>query len=159
MWDLPRPGIEPVPPALAGGFLTTGPPGRSPSLSSKGNSSPIMGTLLSWPHPNLITSQRPSNTFTWRSRASASEFGGTHKHSVHKSLWELGLCPQTDLSVKLALPLIRLLSLFYELGAMIVSATSKCQSDTKTKSRMVVSRAWRMAEMGRCWLKGTNFQL
>ena len=32
MWDLPGPGIEPVPPALAGGFLTTGPPGKSPSL-------------------------------------------------------------------------------------------------------------------------------
>ena len=30
-WDLPRPGMEPVspPPALAGGFLTTGPPGKS----------------------------------------------------------------------------------------------------------------------------------
>ena len=27
MWDLPGPGIEPLPPALAGGFLTTGPPG------------------------------------------------------------------------------------------------------------------------------------
>ena len=25
MWDLPRPGIEPVSPALAGGFSTTGP--------------------------------------------------------------------------------------------------------------------------------------
>ena len=29
MWDLPGPGIEPVCPALAGGFLTTGPPGKS----------------------------------------------------------------------------------------------------------------------------------
>ena len=29
MWDLPRPGIEPVSPALAGGFLTTAPPGKS----------------------------------------------------------------------------------------------------------------------------------
>ena len=28
MWDLPGPGIEPVSPALAGGFLTTGPPGK-----------------------------------------------------------------------------------------------------------------------------------
>ena len=27
MWDLPGPGIEPVSPALAGGFLTTAPPG------------------------------------------------------------------------------------------------------------------------------------
>ena len=26
MWDLPRPGLEPVSPALAGRFLTTAPP-------------------------------------------------------------------------------------------------------------------------------------
>ena len=29
MWDLPGPGLEPVYPALAGGFLTTAPPGKS----------------------------------------------------------------------------------------------------------------------------------
>ena len=29
MWDLPRPGLEPVSAALAGGFLTTVPPGKS----------------------------------------------------------------------------------------------------------------------------------
>ena len=29
MWILPGPGIEPVSPALAGGFLTPGPPGKS----------------------------------------------------------------------------------------------------------------------------------
>ena len=29
MWDLPGPGFEPVSPALAGGFLTTVPPGKS----------------------------------------------------------------------------------------------------------------------------------
>ena len=28
MWDLPRPGIEPVPPALADGFFITEPPGK-----------------------------------------------------------------------------------------------------------------------------------
>ena len=32
MWNLPGPGIEPVSPALAGRFLTTGPPGESPLL-------------------------------------------------------------------------------------------------------------------------------
>ena len=32
MWDLPGPGIELVSPALAGGFLTIGPPERSPGL-------------------------------------------------------------------------------------------------------------------------------
>ena len=28
MWDLPGPGPESMSPALAGGFLTTGPPGK-----------------------------------------------------------------------------------------------------------------------------------
>ena len=29
MWDLPGPGIEPMSPALTGGFLATEPPGKS----------------------------------------------------------------------------------------------------------------------------------
>ena len=29
MWDLPGTGIEPLTPALAGGFFTTEPPGKS----------------------------------------------------------------------------------------------------------------------------------
>ena len=29
MWDLPGPGLEAMSPALAGGFLTTAPPGKS----------------------------------------------------------------------------------------------------------------------------------
>ena len=33
MWDPPRPGLEPVSPALAGRFSTTAPPGK-PSLES-----------------------------------------------------------------------------------------------------------------------------
>ena len=33
MWDLPRPGFEPVSPALAGRFSTTAPPGK-PHISS-----------------------------------------------------------------------------------------------------------------------------
>ena len=28
MWDLPGPGLEPVSPLFAGGFLTTSPPGK-----------------------------------------------------------------------------------------------------------------------------------
>ena len=32
MWDLPRPGLEPISPALAGRFSTTAPPGKPPSL-------------------------------------------------------------------------------------------------------------------------------
>ena len=33
MWDLPRPGLEPVSPALAGRFSTTAPPGKPPKQS------------------------------------------------------------------------------------------------------------------------------
>ena len=32
MWDLPRPGLEPVSPALAGRFSTTAPPGKPPNV-------------------------------------------------------------------------------------------------------------------------------
>ena len=32
MWEPPRPGLEPVSPALAGRFLTTAPPGKPPTL-------------------------------------------------------------------------------------------------------------------------------
>ena len=33
MWDLPGPGLEPLSPALAGGFPTTVPPGKSMRLT------------------------------------------------------------------------------------------------------------------------------
>ena len=33
MWDLPRPGLEPMSPALAGRFSTTAPPGKPPGHS------------------------------------------------------------------------------------------------------------------------------
>ena len=32
MWDFPGPGLEPVSPALAGGLLTTAPPGEPKNL-------------------------------------------------------------------------------------------------------------------------------
>ena len=37
MWDLPRPGLEPVSPALAGGFPTTAPPGKPCIFFNEGN--------------------------------------------------------------------------------------------------------------------------
>ena len=43
MWDLPGPGIEPVSPALAGGFLTTAP-------SRKPNPLGFMETSFQWPN-------------------------------------------------------------------------------------------------------------
>ena len=35
MWDLPRPGLEPMSPALADRFLTTGPPGKTGKILLK----------------------------------------------------------------------------------------------------------------------------
>ena len=35
MWHLPRPGLEPVSPALAGRFSTTAPPGKPPTFHLK----------------------------------------------------------------------------------------------------------------------------
>ena len=35
MWGLPRPGVEPLSPVLAGGFFIPGPPGKSYVLLSK----------------------------------------------------------------------------------------------------------------------------
>ena len=58
MWDLPRPGLEPVPPALAGRFSTTAPPGKPlfcflssifPSLLSFGVSEHFLVFLFNLP--------------------------------------------------------------------------------------------------------------
>ena len=40
MWDLPGPGLEPVSPASAVGFLTTGPPGTSDAAAAPSTTSP-----------------------------------------------------------------------------------------------------------------------
>ena len=37
MWDLPRPGLEPVSPALAGRFSATAPPGKPQETVFDGN--------------------------------------------------------------------------------------------------------------------------
>ena len=51
MWDLPRPGLEPVSPALAGGFSTTVPPGKS------------LQCFLMSSSPHLLNSSAPEFLF------------------------------------------------------------------------------------------------
>ena len=53
MWDLPRPGLEPVSPALAGRFSTTAPPGKPQGLLSCS-----LLSLTVWSNH-----QKPSRTF------------------------------------------------------------------------------------------------
>ena len=49
MWDLPKPGTEPVSPVLAGRFLTTGQPGKSKGTSLKAEDQGLGGG-----HSNLV---------------------------------------------------------------------------------------------------------
>ena len=64
MWDLPRPGLEPMCPALAGGVLTTAPPGKSKTEE-----------LLK----NYICSYCRGNIFQkWRSISFSKSYGLLH---------------------------------------------------------------------------------
>ena len=49
MWDLPGPGLEPVTPALAGGFLTTAPPGKPHRLPFSWYRVPLPAVNLCFP--------------------------------------------------------------------------------------------------------------
>ena len=53
-WNLPGPGIEPMSPALAGGFLTTVPPGKSPHATIQMNFEDIMLSEISQPKKRQI---------------------------------------------------------------------------------------------------------
>ena len=59
MWDPPRPGLEPVSPALAGRFPTTAPPGKPTHLSFNGAHNGEMELLLF-----LLTAGISSTCFT-----------------------------------------------------------------------------------------------
>ena len=48
MWDLPRPGLKPVSPALAGRFSTTAPPGKPPPFLSLLNCYSFFRCQLKW---------------------------------------------------------------------------------------------------------------
>ncbi|KAJ8781897.1 hypothetical protein J1605_010645 [Eschrichtius robustus] len=64
MWDLPRPGVKPMSPALAGGFLTTVPPGKprphyfkwllqTRRLSNCGSRAQLLRGMWDLPRPGL----------------------------------------------------------------------------------------------------------
>ena len=54
MWDLPRPGLEPVSPALAGRFSTTAPPGK-PTMNSWQNAN--TNTWRHWRMSQIVRKQ------------------------------------------------------------------------------------------------------
>ena len=63
MWDLTGPGLEPVSPALAGGFLTTAPPGKPEKVNFYCVSHPVYGIWLWQPELRQSCSQRLSFTY------------------------------------------------------------------------------------------------
>ena len=60
MWDLPGPGLEPVSPALADGFLTTAPPGKSLSLTLF-----FFNYLFIWLHRVLVAAHKIFTCGMW----------------------------------------------------------------------------------------------
>ena len=50
MWELPGSGIKPTSTALAGGFLTSEPPGKPPKFLFLQNLH-FSNNMLSWPNP------------------------------------------------------------------------------------------------------------
>ena len=64
MWDLPGPGLKPVSPALASGFLTTAPPGKPQSFilmrSSLWLFSAMVGALPLQGEKSLLTRRKYS---------------------------------------------------------------------------------------------------
>ena len=97
MWDLPGPGFEPVFPALAGGFLTTAPPGKSLELSlevglhqvEQGRKWYHVGTawVRAWSHENASPLQgprkTPCGTYACLSIWDKNEAGGVEEPDVH----------------------------------------------------------------------------
>ena len=63
MWDLPGPGHEPVSPALAGGFLTTAPPGKPRTLSFKSTLLTLANKALCDLDPAYLIASSPPPLF------------------------------------------------------------------------------------------------
>ena len=102
MWDLPRPGLKPVSPALAGGFLTTAPPGKpSPVL--------FFLTLLHLLLPPSLASLRAA--WGWHIVACG---GHGHTHRFTRAWGSRGaLCPSGCPFLLLLLPTSCMLGLPY----------------------------------------------
>ena len=59
MWDLPRPGTEPVSSELVGGFPSSVPPGKSEQYCNINDYQSSFNWDLSWPHMKSYKSSQP----------------------------------------------------------------------------------------------------
>ena len=79
MWDLPRPGLEPVSPALAGRFSTTAPPGKPSAIILKAFTQMFI-TARNWkqskfPGNSLVVQWLGLHAFTAKSVGSIPGWG------------------------------------------------------------------------------------
>ena len=100
MWDLPRPGLKPVSPALAGGFLTTVPPGK-PSKGSLNRDCSELYLFLQEAFPDVLSDWL--RCLLWKPTASDLPYPSPDPSPVtlpsqHKwSCLAMHLCPSLEL--------------------------------------------------------------
>ena len=85
MWDLPRPGLEPVSPALAGRFSTTAPPGKPCALFFKNSLShtyPVTPEAGNHPRMGRLSESSLAQLHSVVGRASAWTPGDPASNSI-----------------------------------------------------------------------------
>ena len=97
-WDLPGPGSEPVSPALAGGLLTTGPPGKPLAFGVSVQQTKALGSPhrpINCPsHGHVRAFGGPEGSVdvgAGRERDSGSQETGCETWIYHLRLWANGL--------------------------------------------------------------------
>ena len=116
---VPRPGIEPASPALEGGFLTTGPPGKSPGMRSWWRHT--ANILVPRELALILFQSRMKTIFFLMHSVNASEIPGWRNFKVKEFL---------DLSVKY--PLVREASVRDALGSVLSRFWIKAGRKRKT---------------------------
>ena len=92
MWNLHSPGMQPVSPALAGGFLNTRPPGKSQSGSSERTCSEVSCSWLCTPSQHSCLSLRALTGRQAFGRCVKAPIGGLLvSTTMHKRNWKTSL--------------------------------------------------------------------
>ena len=108
MWDLPRPGLEPVSPALAGRFSTTAPPGKPRNLPfNRIFTLPLLGSFQSLDVQDCQTLAEALTVFSRVKQALLKP--GSHRGSREKRQGEVaGAAPHPPVSLSTAESLIKI---------------------------------------------------
>ena len=113
MWDLPRTGLEPVSPALAGRLSTTAPPGKPRKLVFYCANNTVIRTetskigerdnpLTHYLFPFLFA---PSCCWLWAQFWGAALITDTITYSYCSALWAIRICHHTAFSFCYLLPI------------------------------------------------------